>query len=163
MKEYTLFALDLIKEAEGFRGSIYLCPAGYPTIGYGRNLKTNPLTEKEEAECFKSSDNLNVSKNVAEKWLLKEVEIIADRLEKEGYLKYLDPLRQAVLIDLVYNLGFAKFLTFKKFLIALSNANYGIASDELVDSKWYVDVGRRGKRNAEIMRYGSKVNDYYKV
>lgn len=163
MKEYTLFALDLIKEAEGFSGSVYQCTAGYPTIGYGRNLKTNPLTEREESECFRSADNLKVSKNVAESWLLKEVEAIADRLNREGFLKYLDPLRQAVLIDLVYNLGFAKFLTFKNFLSALSNSNYGIASDELINSKWYLDVGRRGKRNAEIMRYGSKINDYYKV
>ena len=29
----------------------YICPAGYKTIGVGRNLETNPLTEEEKRVC----------------------------------------------------------------------------------------------------------------
>jgi len=44
-----------LKKHEGFRSKVYKCPAGYLTIGYGRNLETNGLT-KEEAEYLLQKD-----------------------------------------------------------------------------------------------------------
>ena len=35
MRHVTEAGLDLIKRFEGFSPKIYICPAGYPTIGYG--------------------------------------------------------------------------------------------------------------------------------
>lgn len=35
MRHVTEAGLNLIKRFEGFSPTIYLCPAGYPTIGYG--------------------------------------------------------------------------------------------------------------------------------
>lgn len=35
MRRITQEGLDLIKRFEGFSPTIYICPAGYPTIGYG--------------------------------------------------------------------------------------------------------------------------------
>ena len=35
MRHVTEEGLDLIKRFEGFSPTIYICPAGYPTIGYG--------------------------------------------------------------------------------------------------------------------------------
>ena len=35
MRHVTEAGLDLIRRFEGFSPTIYLCPAGYPTIGYG--------------------------------------------------------------------------------------------------------------------------------
>lgn len=35
MRDVTEEGLDLIKRFEGFGPTIYICPAGYPTIGYG--------------------------------------------------------------------------------------------------------------------------------
>lgn len=35
MRHITDEGLNLIKRFEGFSSSIYICPAGYPTIGYG--------------------------------------------------------------------------------------------------------------------------------
>ncbi|MDN8001321.1 lysozyme [Burkholderia multivorans] len=35
MRHVTDAGLDLIKRFEGFSPTIYICPAGYPTIGYG--------------------------------------------------------------------------------------------------------------------------------
>lgn len=154
MKECVSMALKLIKEAEGFSGSIYLCPAGYQTIGYGRNIETNPLSNKERLQCFESSDGIRVSKNTAEDWLKDEVLRIVDRVQDESYFKNLDPLRQAVIIDLIYNLGFKKFQSFKKCIQALKDFNFGIASEELKDSRWFNQVGNRGVRNVEIMKIG---------
>lgn len=35
MRHITEAGLNLIKRFEGFSPTIYICPAGYPTIGYG--------------------------------------------------------------------------------------------------------------------------------
>lgn len=35
MRHVTQDGIDLIKRFEGFSQTVYICPAGYPTIGYG--------------------------------------------------------------------------------------------------------------------------------
>ena len=39
MRHITQEGLDLIKRFEGFSPTIYICPAGYPTIGYGHVVR----------------------------------------------------------------------------------------------------------------------------
>ena len=39
MRNITPNGLDLIKRFEGFSQTVYFCPAGYPTIGYGHVVK----------------------------------------------------------------------------------------------------------------------------
>ena len=39
MRHITQAGIDLIKQFEGFSPTIYICPAGYPTIGYGHVVK----------------------------------------------------------------------------------------------------------------------------
>ncbi|WJW80324.1 lysozyme [Bartonella sp. TP] len=39
MRHITQNGLDLIKRFEGFSQTVYFCPAGYPTIGYGHVVK----------------------------------------------------------------------------------------------------------------------------
>lgn len=49
--------IDLIKHFEGFAPSVYLCPAGKKTVGYGHVVRdgegfTHPLTEYEATELL---------------------------------------------------------------------------------------------------------------
>lgn len=39
MGHITQAGIDLIKQFEGFWPTVYICPAGYPTIGYGHVVK----------------------------------------------------------------------------------------------------------------------------
>jgi len=39
MRHITQDGIDLIKRFEGFSTTVYFCPAGYPTIGYGHVVK----------------------------------------------------------------------------------------------------------------------------
>lgn len=39
MRHITQAGIDLIKRFEGFSHTVYICPAGYPTIGYGHVVK----------------------------------------------------------------------------------------------------------------------------
>lgn len=163
MREFEFFALALIKEAEGFSGVEYICPAGYKTIGYGRNLETNPLGDLERTHCMLGNDGLlRVSQNVATDWLITEISKITFKCEKKEWFEGLDAYRRAVIIDLIYNLGFKKWDSFKKCQKAIIDRNFGIASAELEDSRWFNQVGRRGLRNVEIMKFGKKINEFYK-
>lgn len=47
MRQITETGLDLIKRFEGFSPTIYICPAGHPTIGYGH------LVGRGERERFR--------------------------------------------------------------------------------------------------------------
>ena len=56
--------LDLIKQFEGFKDYVYMCPAGRPTIGYGHVIdqrlvaltKAAPRMTREKAEQLLKSD-----------------------------------------------------------------------------------------------------------
>ena len=53
MRHVTKEGLDLIKRFEGYSADRYICPAGYPTIGYGHLIRDgeNLLSiTKEQAE-----------------------------------------------------------------------------------------------------------------
>ena len=39
MRHITQEGMELIKQFESFQSQIYICPAGYPTIGYGHMVK----------------------------------------------------------------------------------------------------------------------------
>jgi lysozyme len=48
-------AFDLITEFEGWSGTSYTCPAGIPTIGYGRTTGSmRPTTKAAEKDCLYS-------------------------------------------------------------------------------------------------------------
>lgn len=44
-RHVTEAGLNLIKRFEGFSSTIYICPAGYPTIGYGHVVLANELEQ----------------------------------------------------------------------------------------------------------------------
>lgn len=52
MRHITQDGIDLIKRFEGFSSKVYICPAGYPTIGYGHLVQSDEsFTEISEAEA----------------------------------------------------------------------------------------------------------------
>ncbi|MBK8006755.1 MAG: lysozyme [Gemmatimonadetes bacterium] len=89
--ELTLELLDLVKRMEGFRATPYLCPAGYPTIGYGHripSLQHPPITEAEAEQLLR----------VDLGWAQRAALQLAPNLVTE-------PRRLAALTDLAYNVG----------------------------------------------------------
>ena len=57
MRHITQQGIDLIKHFEGFSSTVYECPAGLPTIGYGHLIKKGEvltsLTEEEAEELLR--------------------------------------------------------------------------------------------------------------
>lgn len=151
MRTYQLLAINLISEAEGFSATVYKCPAGFNTIGYGHNLDANPLTIEQKKLL---EPNGSISNDGAMVLLFDDLpKYEADARELVDF-DGLNDARKAVVIDLVYNLGksaFAKFRSTRGFIVM---GDYNNAWKALRASKWFKQVGNRGIRNCSIMRDG---------
>lgn len=130
-------AIEQLKIDEGFKGKPYLDTVGKTTIGYGRNLDDNPLTELE-AEYLLQNDLNKVLKEAV----------------KLSYYSELNPKRRAVIINMIYNLGMPRFKKFKRMNAAIAARDYDLASVEMLDSKWAVQVGERAIRLSKQMSRG---------
>jgi lysozyme len=74
-----------------------------------------------------------------------------------SWISALDPVRQAVLVNMAFNLGVEGLLDFHKMLAAVEHHQYGQASDEMMDSLWAAQVKGRAAELAAMMRTGSWV------
>lgn len=150
---------------EGLRLEVYKCPAGYWTVGVGRNLEGKPLRKEEQEYIFKRSGlapdevievlkERGITKDEALFLLRRDIEDAIQGLKNFDWFEALDPIRRKVVIDMRYNLGPTRFRGFKKMIAALAAGDYKRAADEMVDSAWYHQIGTRARRLVEMMRTG---------
>ena len=137
-KPYIRIAEELIKEAEDLELKPYKDTVGKLTIGYGRNLDDNGITE-EVAKYLLARDQIR-SHN----------ELIGNF----AFFQKIDPIRQAVLADMHMNMGLPRLLTFKKMLTACQFQDWDTAAAELMDSRYFRHTRYRAKRNYMMMKYG---------
>jgi lysozyme len=128
---------SLIKH-EAIKLKPYRCTADKLTIGVGRNLDDNGITEKE-ALMLLDNDIENCTKDL-------------DR-NVSGWRSH-NEFRQNVLVELCFNIGINRMLGFKKMLAALQKNDYATAAVEMLDSKWAKQVGQRSATMAQMMREG---------
>lgn len=129
--------ISQIKEHEGFRGRPYKDSVGVITIGYGRNLEVNPLTTVEGL-------------------ILLHGDMVPAWKIAKSYYSYIDELngpRQAVLVNMAYNLG-NRIFGFKKMRYALLKEDYMEASRQGLDSLWAEQVGKRAEQLMLQLRTG---------
>ena len=126
---------DLIKRHEGRRFIPYKDTVGVLTIGIGRNLEKG-ISEHIVSELFKED----------------MVEVRADCLRLPWFHE-LTPIRQAVIENMIFNLGFSGFMEFKKTIRFIEKGDYDSAALEMLDSKWSRQVGNRATELASMMRF----------
>ena len=80
-----------IKRREGLILHSYKCPAGFWTIGYGHQIKDT---------------NLKITKNIAEKLLIKDINKVSKELIKIYQIK---PIKAYILSSIAMNIGLNKF------------------------------------------------------
>lgn len=123
---------------ESLRLKVYKDTRGFNTIGYGRNL-----------------DAKGVSQTIADLMLEEDMdEAIKDANTAFPWLTELTTARQVVLIDMLYNMGALKLLTFHKMIAAVISQDYEQAALEMMNSAWYKEVGTRGVKLVSMMRLG---------
>lgn len=138
---------------EGVRLKPYKCRKGYLTIGVGRNLETNPLTNAEEQVC---GDYMHgITKNAAFYLLRNDIKRVETECKKRiAIWESLDDERQYALLDMAFNIGIHGLLQFKKMLSFLGVGNYRQAAEECLNSKYAKDVGQRAVRIANTIKTG---------
>lgn len=136
--------IEVLRKEEGFRSTPYYCSEGYPTIGYGFKIgnKNDPLPNRsitrEEAE-------------IQLKEIIKGLELLLS--DMSGY-KECTLARQAILLSIAYQIGFAGLLKFKNMLSAIDKQEYLVAADCMLDSLAARQTPERWSRNAKVMRTG---------
>lgn len=132
---------ELLIKHEGLRLDLYQCPAGFWTIGVGRNLEANGISE-DEAMLLLQND-------------INRCEASITQLDSfSGFWPALTEARQAVLISMAFNLGMAGLLRFKKMIAALQALDFQQAAEEMLDSQWATQVGQRAVELSSMMETG---------
>ncbi len=150
----------LLRLHEGLKLQVYRCTAGRRTIGIGRNLDDNPLTSAEIAHLGRASI-AETGITEEEAWWLLDADIAKATAELRRALPFfpsLDEVRQAVLIDMCYNLGWPKLSLFRQTLAAMAAQNYRGAAGMMLRSRWAIQVGKlpnqRAGRLSRMMETG---------
>jgi len=137
---------DRIKHMEGFRLFPYKDSLGYWTVGFGHKMNNIGLSilskgiTNEEAEHL-----LDVDLEISKRGMLRLPNAV---------LCNCNELRKEVLICMVFQLGLAGVIKFKKMLAALEIGDYEKAADEMLDSKWNSQTPERCWQLSMLMRDG---------
>lgn len=127
---------EILEAEEGRRAKPYLDTEGHLTIGVGHNLERG------------------IPDDIIDLLLERDVdEAIAGAEGLPGY-KAADPVRQSVLVRMVFQLGLHGVLAFKRMLTHFAAGAYEAAAAEMMDSQWARQTPARARREAEIMRTG---------
>lgn len=128
---------DMIIRHEGIRAKPYRDSLGVLTIGVGRNLEKG-LSEDEIFYLLNNDINnakYEVNKNFP--WVLG-----------------LDEARLNVIYNMCFQLGINRLSLFRKMLAACRDGDYETAADEMLNSMWHKQTGKRCEELATIMRKG---------
>ena len=100
--EAVEIAAGLCRPFEGLRLKPYICPAGYPTLGYGTVYKPDGTKV--------TMDDLPITKETAEEWLLHELQhnYLPGVLKASPSL-ITNPRALGAMTDFAYNLGVSRY------------------------------------------------------
>lgn len=124
---------------EGVRLKAYRDTVGKLTIGVGRNLDDVGIADHEAAYLL-SGDIDRAVRGLTARY--------------PSWFPELDPVRQAVLVNMAFNLGLSSLAGFIHTLDCVARGQYGEASDRMLQSKWAEQVGHRAVELAAQMRTG---------
>jgi lysozyme len=126
---------QMIERHEGARSVPYIDSVGIQTIGIGHNLQ-KPLSRAAMEQILE--DDIADAR--------------ADCLHQFSWFADLTDSRQWAMIDLCFNMGINRLLTFKNFLLAMSLGDYETAAGHLLDSLYAKQVKGRAREIANMIR-----------
>jgi len=122
-----------LRRDEAVRHFPYKDTKGKLTIGIGRNLVSKGLSDSE----------INVL-------LVNDIMEFTDQLSAHlEWFKLLDEVRQGVLVNMCFNMGFAGLARFQLFLGHVQAGEWQSAKAEMLNTAWATEVGERATRLAE--------------
>lgn len=130
---------EQLERHEGLRLKPYRDTVGKLTIGYGRNL-----------------DDVGIAPEEAELMLDNDIDAALKELRTIDVFNELDEVRQAVITNMCFNLGFYGLMSFSKMWKAIQRKDYREAAVQMLNSLWARQVGSRSDELAKLMRDGGQ-------
>ena len=131
---------DMLVRHEGLMCTLYQCSADKTSIGVGRNLTDNGISE-DEAMYLLENDIDRVIKNLDKHW---------------SVWRSFPEKAQMVCIDLVFNLGINGFMNFRRTRALMEMGMWLEASEELLDSRYHVQLPNRSSYNSRQLALCTK-------
>lgn len=124
---------------EGYRNKPYTDTSGKITIGVGRNLTDN-----------------GVSDNEIQLLLSNDIAVSIQECENQTWWSSIsgDDVRSRAIIEMVFNIGIGGLLGFHQAIAALTAGDFSTAADQFMQSKWANQVGQRAVILTEMIRTG---------
>lgn len=119
---------------------------GNPTIGVGRNLIDRGLLDSE-----------------IDLMLDHDIDDALAEAMQFPWFAGLDPVRRAVIVELIFNMGLPRLRGFKNFLRYMSEHRWPHAAEELIDSLWRRQVDPivgDGQGRADVLVHMVKTGEW---
>ena len=131
---------------EGVRYHVYLDHLGYPTFGIGHLVIESDPENGQEVGTPVSKDRVIDAFEQDVQTVLSDCAILYpdfDELPEEA---------QQVIANMMFNMRRPRLSKFKGMKRGVDARDWNRAADEMVDSRWYAQVGRRAERLVDRMR-----------
>lgn len=146
--QYACYAVQMLAHDEGERLKPYKDSVGKLTIGYGRNLEDCGIS-RDEAKYMLEND-------------IDRCRAFAISVFTPEWFDSIHEIRQLAIVNMIYNMGEGRFLSFKNTIAAMKAENWELAAKELLFNKqanrelektpYYRVVGPRGERVAIMLK-----------
>jgi lysozyme len=145
-----------IADHEGVVQQAYVDSTGHKTIGIGFNLDDASNIKKLE-KIGVSVEDLLSGKQLSDSEIktLYNISISQAYRDAKTFLPDLESHPsdvQKAVVDMSFNLGLTRLLKFKQVRQALFQRNYRKAADEMLNSLWAKQTGRRAQKLANMVR-----------
>ena len=134
-EKYFTQLSDWIMRCEGYKQFPYADTTGHITIGYGRNLYKEGVSQLEATVMMQF-----------------DIHTVIKSLQEYSWFNDNPFDVQMALANMGYNLGIEGLLEFKEMIAALEAKDYAKAASEALNSKWAEQVGQRAKDVAVMIR-----------
>lgn len=128
-----------IKAHEGLRLTAYKDTTGHYSIGYGRNLI-----------------NEGISRDEAEFMLGNDIQLCLRTVKAQPFWDNIkdNDARIRAFVEILFNLGLGGLSYFRRALEAAERNDWDTCANELLDSLWHAQVGKRAEVLAQMVKTG---------
>ena len=144
--------MDLVKLREqleideGVKYDIYLDHLGYPTFGIGHLITEDDPEHGQPVGTEVSKERVEEAFEKDCEWVVRDCYKLYDSFDD------LPEEVQQIVANMMFNLGYPRLSAFKGMKAGVDSQDWNEAADQMVDSRWYRQVGARAERLVGRMR-----------
>ena len=137
---------EQLKIDEGCVYEIYNDHLGYPTFGIGHLVRESDPENGSPVGTKVSEDRVADAFD-------DDIEIVLSDCNKlYPDFEDLPEEAQQIIANMMFNLGRPRLSKFRGMKAGVDSKDWNLAAEEMVDSRWYAQVGRRAERLVDRMR-----------